>query len=237
MKDIQAHGICNGDIDILSVTVISTAKYDSANSNISTNSSIIWTIERTLCKWNNVWHLKRMKWPHFVTYEKYSHYHRNGCNKVAIDKVCRLKIIWWARYFTLSEHESGYLQPENRTQIYLFLQWNWCATSLLFNNIDSRDKWLNKHWKRIFIFGFLNRYFNAECSSSFNLKLISEFALTNRITRRCNSFLCIAWFWVRNRNLENWNSFQVLQIVKRVKHSTTSVDAFDGRVLFVFAFI
>lgn len=33
-NDIQAYGICNGEIDILSLTVISTAKYDSANSNI-----------------------------------------------------------------------------------------------------------------------------------------------------------------------------------------------------------
>lgn len=34
MNDSQAYGICNGEIDILSVMVIPTAKYDSANSNI-----------------------------------------------------------------------------------------------------------------------------------------------------------------------------------------------------------
>lgn len=57
-NDIQAYVICNGEMVILSVMVISTAKYASANSNICANNSIIWIIERTLCKWNNVWCLQ-----------------------------------------------------------------------------------------------------------------------------------------------------------------------------------
>lgn len=50
INDIQPYAICNGDIDIFSSIVISTAKYDSAISNTLVKISINCTIERMLCK-------------------------------------------------------------------------------------------------------------------------------------------------------------------------------------------
>lgn len=61
MNDSQAYVSCNGDTVIFSVMVIPSAKYASDKLNTCANNSIIWMIERALCKWNSVWYLNEFK--------------------------------------------------------------------------------------------------------------------------------------------------------------------------------
>lgn len=49
-SDIHAYVICNDDTEMLSIVLISAAKYDSANSNMCDVTNMMYAVDRALCK-------------------------------------------------------------------------------------------------------------------------------------------------------------------------------------------